>query len=301
VPSSGARQLLTDAKTVVVKTAQTAKKEFETLQEKPAQFNCEHCSTLLAVPAPMPWACASCKTVSQPDAVACSACGLKRPSTAQMVLCGVCQKATAVPGSNFMVKVKAGLFDTQKAIKKLYLDVSGKPYILCPRCQNPLHVDMKKAQENRLKPVPTIAGAGTAAGAPTKDSKEGSVAAVMPEEPGNKIKHDDSHATTTPDISMGFGYPSAIAQGSHLVPCSLLYGSDGATGAGIEVVCSKCQERLLVALDAQASGQPPAAAAGAAAAPAPMIPPAPAPAAAVSVAQQQSLVSSAPAPTSGAM
>jgi hypothetical protein len=53
VPWSAAGRLLDDAKTVVVHTAVSAKKEFEMLQEKPTQFNCEHCQTLLGVRLPL--------------------------------------------------------------------------------------------------------------------------------------------------------------------------------------------------------------------------------------------------------
>src|SRR4051794_33464290 len=63
-----------------------------------------------------------------------------------MVMCGVCNKPTKVPANNLIVQMKHGVTSAERQIKKMYLDVRNKPYIMCPRCTTPLHVDIKAAQ-----------------------------------------------------------------------------------------------------------------------------------------------------------
>jgi len=119
VPSTGAGRVLDDAQTVLMATGSTIKKEVNNLQEKPSQFRCEHCQTLLGVPPPMPWNCAACKAANRADSAACAACGGSRGASANMVMCGVCNKPTKVPANNLIVQMKHGISSAERQFKKI--------------------------------------------------------------------------------------------------------------------------------------------------------------------------------------
>lgn len=231
VPSSNASKLLDDGKIGVRETAKAAKKEIDMLQEKPTQFNCEHCHTLLGVPAPMPWSCAQCKTSNPADAAACTGagCTVSKPDTAGMVLCGVCNKATKVPANNFLVKVKAEYALASKGLKKLYLDIASKPYILCPRCQTPLHVDFKKKAEGSVEAEPVDKKVDAKSSSDASTTAAGSAVAPIEGEAVSGKAHAEGQSSAVP--------PTQVAEPQ-----------------GVEVVCTKCSERLLVAPGATPAG-----------------------------------------------
>ncbi len=71
------------------------------------------------------------------------------------------------------MKVAQEYSSAEKTLKKLYLDISAKPYILCPRCQTPLHVDMKQK-----KPAAAAAPAAGTTPAPAASASGGAAAAA---------------------------------------------------------------------------------------------------------------------------
>jgi uncharacterized protein YbaR (Trm112 family) len=156
VPSSNASKHLQSAakktKEAAIKVKNEAKTTYTHLKATPVQFNCEHCSTLLAVPPKQDWKCprGECQTDNTGESSVCSACGIEQevPPPA-MVMCGACHKATSVPRSNFANKMKTGAKDVSKSAKKVYYDIAGKDYIVCPRCNTPLKLGNKKSEDKK--------------------------------------------------------------------------------------------------------------------------------------------------------
>jgi len=145
VPSSNASKHIQSAakktKEVAIKVKNETKATYVHLKSAPSQFNCEHCSTLLAVPQRQDWKCprGECLKENSGETNVCAGCGVEQDlPPVSMVMCGACHKATSVPKSNFANKVKTGAKDVSKSAKKVYYDLAGKDYIVCPRCSTPL-------------------------------------------------------------------------------------------------------------------------------------------------------------------
>jgi len=154
VPSSNASKHLKSAakktKEAAIKVKNEAQSTYVHLKAAPSQFNCQHCSTLLAVPARADWKCprGECKADNSGESNTCHGCGVEQESSGPvMVQCGACKKATTVPKSNFANKVKTGAKDMSKSAKKVYYDIAGKDYIVCPRCNTPLKLGDKKDEK----------------------------------------------------------------------------------------------------------------------------------------------------------
>jgi len=165
VPTSNASKALkatgAAAKKLAQTTAQKTKETYEMLKSAPTQFNCEHCNALLGVPPGLPWRCirAECGFTNQDGySDTCMQCKFTRQLPEMKVECGVCHKVTKVPTTNFVNKVKSGVQDLDRSVKKIYYDISGTDYVTCPRCAAPIKIPTtggaeKKAQDT-AGPVP---------------------------------------------------------------------------------------------------------------------------------------------------
>jgi len=158
VPSSNASKHIQAAakktKEVAIKVKEETKATYHHLKSAPSQFNCEHCFTLLAVPQRANWKCprGECLKENGGDTNVCSGCGVEQelPPIA-MVMCGACKKPTAVPKTNFANKVKTGAKDVSKSAKKVYYDLAGKDYVVCPRCATPLKLPKKEDEKEKKR------------------------------------------------------------------------------------------------------------------------------------------------------
>lgn len=122
----------------VQKTAQSTKAFIEHQASAPDTFHCAHCDALLAVPTGQ-WACQTCTFTNEEAAKACVKCSQKKGD--QKAICGVCGQSTEIPSSNFVDSLKHNARDVSLSSKKLYLDVSGKPYTTCPQCKTHIRVE----------------------------------------------------------------------------------------------------------------------------------------------------------------
>jgi len=158
IPSNNAVKFFKDAatstKTAVVGAAVATKESISKLGSTPTQFHCEHCDALLAVPSG-PWACQTCTFVNAEDQQKCNQCSQSKAD--QKAICGVCRQSTCIPSSNFTDSVHHTFRSASKSTKKVFYDVSGKPYVVCPRCSghvpvpnppavNQAEMDQKMAQ-----------------------------------------------------------------------------------------------------------------------------------------------------------
>jgi len=181
VPTSNASKAMKEAgaktKQVMKETADSVKETYQNMKSKPSQFNCEHCNNLLAVPAPLPWTCPRPECANVPNdgnADACATCKQPRdPATRpapieQKVRCGVCNKVTTVPATNFSNKMKSGVKEMDRSSRKMWYDVTGKTYVLCPRCSNPLK--LLESKESAGGAGAGAPGAPGGAGSPTPDA-----------------------------------------------------------------------------------------------------------------------------------
>jgi len=98
--------------------------------------------------------CQTCTVENLEEAKQCKQCTQKK--TEQKAICGVCSQSTPIPSTNFMDGLVATARDIQQSSRKIYYDVSGKPYLTCGRCS--FHVKLPE------RPAPQ-AGAGVGAGA----------------------------------------------------------------------------------------------------------------------------------------
>jgi len=161
VPTSNASKHLKSAgkatKEFVVATAAATKETYNEMKSKPVQFNCSHCTALLHVPPQQPWLCARGECGAGPNdgqLESCPSCGVKRDLPAQLVLCGVCNKQTKVPSMVLLNKMRQGASLVNRGATKIYYDVAGKDYVVCPRCGAAIRYESRAA---------AAAGAGTAA------------------------------------------------------------------------------------------------------------------------------------------
>jgi hypothetical protein len=229
VPTTNAALHLKNAKKTTVefvdKTSAAVKKEYEHLKSKPKQFNCEHCNTLLAVPPPQPWTCATCSVSNEALLESCASCSTKRVEQPQLVLCGVCSNPTKVPSTNFENIAKANLKDLDKSAKKIYYDLAGKPYVLCPRCAQPM----------KLKTVPKRASTEAKHHEASSSSSQKKDMSIE-EEAMLMLPKDGAHKETTETKEQKEGaetYTIAETQ----------------PGAGQELECTACKENIVVPID----------------------------------------------------
>jgi len=224
VPSSNASKHLQTAskntKEFVVKTAKSAKETYNNLKSAPSEFNCEHCTSLLAVPPSDPWLCPRNECAHQNadgcDYELCAKCNVKRDVPVRQVMCGVCQLVTKVPSTNFANKVKVNLKELDRSTKKIYYDLAGKNYIVCPRCSAPL----------KLKDKPK-------------------------EEKNNEQKGDEQKGETQQSIDA-----SAPVSSSQIQIEGQIEGQTQQKQEGELVVCEKCQEKVILQMRPQQQPQP---------------------------------------------
>jgi len=171
VPSSNASKHLkatgAAAKKFAQDTAQKTKETYEMLKSRPTQFNCQHCNALLGVPPGLPWNCprVECGFLNQDGlSDACLQCKITREMPELKVECGVCHKVTSVPTTNFVNKVKSGVQDLDRSVKKIYYDLSGTDYVVCPRCAAP--IKLVSAESKVQTPGPAVTGQVQSVAAP---------------------------------------------------------------------------------------------------------------------------------------
>jgi len=156
------------AKKLAVTTAQKTKETYQMLKSRPTQFNCEHCNALLGVPPGLPWRCArvECGFTNQDGySESCEQCKLTREVPELKVECGVCHKVTKVPTTNFVNKVKSGVQDLDRSVKKIYYDLSGTDYVVCPRCAAPIKL-LSSENKSNAPPGPAATGQVQSVAAP---------------------------------------------------------------------------------------------------------------------------------------
>jgi DNA-directed RNA polymerase subunit RPC12/RpoP len=172
-------------------------------------FSCAHCDALLAVPTG-PWACQTCTLQNAEEAASCTRCSQKK--TDQKAICGVCGQSTKIPSSNFGDQLSHNMRSVSKTSKRLLYDVSGTPYVTCPRCSAHIKVAVRKP-------------------ASATEMKEGVVppgeARVPAEEAAGKGSAPAAEGAASPAASAAAASPAA-----------------GAQDINDEIICEKCKHRF---------------------------------------------------------
>jgi len=161
VPTSNARKHVGETavktKEFAVATAASTKQGIEHLRAAPTTFHCAHCNTLLAVPTG-PWACQTCTSENEESEIKCKQCGQKKSD--QKAICGVCRQSTVIPASNFTDSIKSNAKSAAQGTKKVYYDVSSKPYVTCGKCATHVTIEKKDVAPVSGKAAPVVEGEG---------------------------------------------------------------------------------------------------------------------------------------------
>jgi len=54
----------------------------------------------------------------------------------QRILCGSCGKSTSIPKSGVLDSLRSGIVDLEVELQRSWLDLTGQPYVACPKCQH---------------------------------------------------------------------------------------------------------------------------------------------------------------------
>jgi len=176
VPTNNASRMSTEAATnakkFIVQTAEKTKTQVQHLAAAPETFHCAHCNSLLAVPTGA-WSCQTCTTENEETAQKCKQCTQKKSD--QKAICGVCRQSTVIPGSNFVDSLRANARDLSKSGTKVYLDMAGKAYVTCTRCNTNVRLPSPATATNTnasstaavVPPTEPVAPSGEEAKAPS--------------------------------------------------------------------------------------------------------------------------------------
>jgi hypothetical protein len=181
VPSSNASKSLRSAvdttKRAVSQAVDATKQQIQYLQSTPDTFHCAHCNSLLAVPTG-PWACQTCTTENAEDLKLCRQCGQKK--TDQKAICGVCRQSTIIPSSNFIDGIKSTTREISESSRKVFYDVSGKPYVTCNRCQT--NIALPKQVGSTTDATSAVAAGSSGNSSPTNAGATSTDASQAPTE-----------------------------------------------------------------------------------------------------------------------
>jgi LSD1 subclass zinc finger protein len=109
------------------------KSAVKSLINGPTTFHCMVCNTLLMIPRGS-WRCQACTTTNEETTERCVQCAQDRYE--QHILCGSCGKSTSIPKSGVLDSLRAGIVDLEEELHRSWLDLTGQPYVACPKCQH---------------------------------------------------------------------------------------------------------------------------------------------------------------------
>lgn len=98
---------------------------------------------------------------------------LTLPLAFSFLLVSVCRQSTVIPSSNFVDGLKHTVKDLSMSSKKVYYDISGKPYLTCGRCSAHVSVDKSKVQARTPSPKAPAADSAGVGSAPSPSGPEG--------------------------------------------------------------------------------------------------------------------------------
>ena len=143
VPRSNARKHTDKGVALVKKAGVRIRDEYKQLASAPSEFNCEHCNTALFIE--------NTQDAADPEG--------KQGSGDIKLGCGVCQKVTSVPRSNFQNAFRRHTATVSRAATKVYYTVSKKPSVLCSTCNTTVALPIGETDQKTTESADAGVGA----------------------------------------------------------------------------------------------------------------------------------------------